>query len=695
MIATMVLLAAGVTAEPAGLDPSRTAWRYRRSVSVEAPEGFAALDLPPELRARARPDLRDVRLLAADGSEVPYVIDRVADREATRTWQGTLADIVQEPSGPADEAAGTSVWTVDLGVVRQVDTIDLDVREQDFAKHVRVEGSTDRSAWQVLADDVPIFDRAWQGRVRHTRIALGASASARYLRIGTRDHRRSPPITLVGVRASWTRRAAGETWSRPAPTSFVSRRVGVTRLRLALPPGLPIEEVSIDADDPAFVRNLVLIEVRGGSERVLADGWVYRVKLPEEALAGQRLAVALSAPPEGDEFLLDVHDADSPALRGLRVTVSGVNQRLLFAAAASPVALYYGNDVTRAPLYDLGPLQGPIVASAPLASARLGDEAPNPAYQKPAPLALGLLRGAAADVSRWRVERPLQIANGEDLYVATLAPEDLGRLRADLGDVRLVDDDGRQVPYILEPSAMEAALPLVVERIRTSERVSRSACGRRPAGAVRPADRRHRAPVRRDVLRPAAARADRQQRAAAAGPVERPSRAAALFGGARADPLVVGPGARARAGARDRERRQRAAGARERGSARARAPGDLPGQRRSVSAAARQPGRRAAAVRPREPAPRGARVLGGRGDPGTVARQPGVPALRGEHPDGRAADPAAVGNAPGDGGRAGLAHPARPASAASLTYAACSRGGGASRLSFVSDSASMRPASTT
>jgi len=471
--AALVLVLSAATASAGELDPARAAWRYRRSVTAPSSDGFAALDLPPELRAHSRPDLCDPRLLAADGTEVPYVLDRVVDREASRTWQGTLTDTVQEPVGPADAAAGTSQWTVDLGAVRELDTIELDVREQDFAKHMSVEGSTDRREWQTLAADVPVFDRAWQGRVRHTRIVLGDGARARYLRVATRDHRRSPPITLVGVSASWTRRAPGQTWSRTMPTTVRDRGNGATRYRVEVPPGLPFEELTIDADDAAFSRRLVLREVHGATERVLADGWVYRVRLPEEALAGQRLALPLSSAPESGELILEIHDGDSPALRGLRVTVSGATTRMLYAASAAPVVLYYGNEVTRAPLYDLGPLQGRIATSGRLTAATLGGEEPNPAYQKPPPLQVGVLRGAGVDVSRWRVERPLQLSSGEDLYVVTLSPEDLGRLRADLGDLRLVDDAGRQVPYILEPAAMEAKLGLAAEKIRATERVSR------------------------------------------------------------------------------------------------------------------------------------------------------------------------------------------------------------------------------
>ncbi len=470
--ALLAVALAASTAAAADFDPSRAAWRHRRAVAVPPSDGFAALDLPPELRARSRSDLRDLRLLAADGAEVPFVVDRLAEREASRSWAGTLTDTAQEPVGPADETAGTSRWTVDLGAAHEIDTVELEVREQDFAKRVGVEGSADGRDWTRLASDAPVFDRPWQGRVRHTQIALESAAIVRYLRLTARDHRRSAPITLTGVRAAWTRRAPGETWSRPVTVAPVDRAKGVTRYRLEVE-GLPVEALDIEAEDRAFSRRVVLREVSGPTERVRADGWTYRVSLPEEALAGQRLRVALSSPPEGGVLILEVHDGDSPPLRGLRVAASGAATRLLFAASSAPVVLYYGNDVTRAAHYDLAALHGRIATSGRLAAASLGAEAANPAYQKPAPLPIGILRGAAVDVSRWRAERPLEVADATDLYVVALAPGDLARLRADLGDLRVVDDAGRQVPYILEPAAVEARVALRADKARTDPRLTR------------------------------------------------------------------------------------------------------------------------------------------------------------------------------------------------------------------------------
>ena len=49
------------------------------------------------------------------------------------------------------------------------------------------------------------------------------------------------------------------------------------------------------------------------------------------------------------------------------------------------------------------------------------------------------------------------------MWTLTLAPEDLAAARPDLGDLRIVDDKDRQVPYILETGAAERRVAMALE----------------------------------------------------------------------------------------------------------------------------------------------------------------------------------------------------------------------------------------
>jgi hypothetical protein len=77
--------------------------------------------------------------------------------------------------------------------------------------------------------------------------------------------------------------------------------------------------------------------------------------------------------------------------------------------------------------------------------------------------------GAALEVGRWRAQRAFSVPR-EDIYTLLLEADDLGRLRDDLGDLRLCDAQGRQVPYILEPGAVERHVALRLTRVESPDR---------------------------------------------------------------------------------------------------------------------------------------------------------------------------------------------------------------------------------
>ena len=457
-------LAGTLGAQTVDLDEQRWAWRHRRAVTLPEGARFAALVIPPELAATSRRDLSDLRLVAADGTEVPYVVDRLVERERRRSAPGTLIDTRREAVGPPDEGRGRSVWIVDLGEAVRFDVVTLSVPSRDFAKRFRLEASGDRQEWRLLRGDAPVFDAPWSARVHHTTIELGQTETARYLRLSTPDDRRSAPIELAGLQVAETRRREGEEWRLPA--ALESRGPGTegSRYRLDLPAGFPLEELRLEADDPAFARRVRVLEADGRNERLLGEGLLYRVRLADAALGGESLSLPLSQPPGTGTLLVEVQDGDSPPLRRPRAVAVATVARLLFTPPVGPVTLYHGNNVTRAPLYDLAPLRDRLALSGELVSATLGPAVENPRYRKPAPLPFTAARGAAVETGRWRSTRRLAIAEREDLWSVTLDPVDLAVVRPDLADLRIVDEDGRQVPYTLEGAAAEGRLPLAVEK---------------------------------------------------------------------------------------------------------------------------------------------------------------------------------------------------------------------------------------
>lgn len=441
------------------LDEQRAAWSHSRGVALPPQGGsFATLTLPPELLARCRPDLADLRLVSAAGQELPYVIERARARDVQARSSGSLVDTRRE-------SRKWSAWTVQLGPPRRFDTLLLTIPEQDFAKAVRVEASDDRATWRELLTDAGVFDRPWTTRLHHTRIELREPASARYLRV-TLDDTRSRPVNVTGIEVMSVRPQEGEGWTRAARVRALAPGPGRSRYALEEVAGLPFETLTLLADDAAFSRRVRLLETleRSGrsEESALGERELYRVRVPDASLAVEALSLGVRAP-TGGELILEVHDDDSPPLRGLRVMVSAAATRLLFPWREGPLALYYGNSLTRPARYDLEAQRVRITAASPFAAAQLGKERANPRFRAPLPLAFTPARGAPLEARRWSRQRVFAVTGREDLYSLTLRATDLAALRPDLADLRVVDEAGHQVPFLFETDAATEKLELRVE----------------------------------------------------------------------------------------------------------------------------------------------------------------------------------------------------------------------------------------
>jgi hypothetical protein len=434
--------------------------------SPAAPGGFVALALPPELMGAAQPDLRDLRLIAADGHEVSFALDRVETRKVTRRWDGRLVDT-------RAERKQRTVWVVDLAEPRQFDTVELRVDGRDFAKRVQLEVSNDRWNWETAVEDAGIFEREWNGRVRHTAITLPEARTARYLRL-TADDRQSAPIAVSGATAMFARPLPGERWSRrvESPVSELHTDKDATTTsscyNLDEVARLPFDRIEIEADDVAFSRRATLRQERTINDQkkimILGDGTIYRAPAEEGTGRAANLQLDVRAPATG-KLRLHLVNGDSPPLRNVRVTVSGVATRVLFASAdtAGHLTLYYGNPTTRAPVYDLQALQSRLGTQPRFASATAGPEKPNPRFRETPPMRFVAGVGAAVEARQWKLMRRLVLPAREDIYTATLAATDLGALRGDLADLRIVDDEGRQVPFIVEPGVAEREVVLGFE----------------------------------------------------------------------------------------------------------------------------------------------------------------------------------------------------------------------------------------
>jgi len=459
-----VATAIGVAAQedPARTAPSpdaaRAAWQFRRAVTMppaDAAGRVVAIAIPPDVAEHSQRALQDLRLVAADGREVPYVLDVDVPRDTERRRLGRLVEAQQE-------RRDLSAWAIDFGVVAPFDRLELDVDGSGFAKRAMLEISDDGIRWSRVDGEAWIFDRPWRGRQIHdTVIDRATPLVARFVRI-TLDDVRSRPVIVRGATAVLTGTLGGARWSRDAALTRLETPAGApSRYTVDAPATLPVERLTIATADGAYWREVRVFEdVPGrGLQPVSAPSPIYRLGVGDADLDAEHRDIDLQRPAAG-RLVVEIENGDSPPLASPRVTLSGMTRRVLVPPVVSGLTLYYGNPVTRRPVYDLEALRLRLAFVADFPAATLGPEAANPRFAPVPPMAFLAARGAAADITHWPYARALTIEGGDDIYTVALAATDLGHLRPDLADLRLVDAEGRQVPYVIEPQAEAARVAL-------------------------------------------------------------------------------------------------------------------------------------------------------------------------------------------------------------------------------------------
>lgn len=444
-------LLAAIAAAPFAHALDTSPWKFTQTVET-APGALSALDLPDATLDAARADLADIRIVDANGVEVPYVLDRLGFiRSVEYAGMRSAKNFVTTLEGNATRI------TLETDTTGPVDGIDLFTPGVSFLKPVRVEGSSDGVNWTTLAEGLPIFRQ--KNGAENLRVNFPAGVH-KHLRL-TVDDSREDPVPFTGARLHGVIKTSSSDPRRKVPVSIVSReeRPGGTWLTLDLgAANLPLSGLTLDTPEPLFTRRVSLAAETPGEEGrfTAAQGSIWNISgLGGEPSSQKRLSV--EAQIRTRRITLVIHNGDSPPLAIAGVSADRRPRRLLFVAPQGPVTLRSGHPAVAAPRYDLDLLAAKIKTAA-TAPATVGPLTPNPGYKPFVPPTPSVLAGAAIDTTPWKASKKVRLsAPGAQRLELDL--ETLCHARPDLGDLRLVSD-GIQTPYLIEHSGERRRHPV-------------------------------------------------------------------------------------------------------------------------------------------------------------------------------------------------------------------------------------------
>lgn len=485
LCAAVLLAAATARAAPADEAPDlRRLFPQERDVFV-AENGLVRLAVPPDVLAACRPDLSDLRVFDRQNREVPYIIDAGVPPgrklEMVRSRDAVITDVqravIEREDGPP---LYRETYVIDPPPAADVGwDLVFDVARPRFTRRVVLAVVAADGSARPLPGEHSIF-RLSEPPATKNRLALPTSAGERLA------------VTIEGEDDGGGYLGAGlhfETAHDFAPRQGVrveleeiarERRDGRTAIELVRPRGLVPDALQLETATGSFNRDIQVWDENPGRDAVLLGRTtLFRlqgaVPVEERALGVQ--------PARGERLRVEIDDGDSPPLEEVRIAAVVRQPVLIFelnAAGDAPAGtLRFGGGRAQSPRYDLAgllPQTGTALdsrradAAAQLAEAaesgraRLGETRANPAYDGAPALAFAMRPSAVLDARAYTHRRPLAVRPSPDgLSRVRLTAADAARARPDLGDVRVVDAQSRQWPYLLQADAARSWQPLAID----------------------------------------------------------------------------------------------------------------------------------------------------------------------------------------------------------------------------------------
>ncbi len=456
--ASLLVLAMSVASGTA----DQPAFHHEREVLPGGTGGGNRLDVDVTfqagLRGRNGDRYADLRFFSADGTEVPYLL-------VTSALPSVEIRAVRLAAVPADRRS--SGFEADFGEVVQMDRFTIQGLPAPFMKRVRLDGSADRVHWVVLEGEGTLFDLPEEGP---RRVAIDFPATPlRFLRVVWDDATSARMPLPTGATARQAGRGAPPPPLR-AVVAFERRSAepGTSRFRIRLPgPRLPVVAIEVSPAGGNLMRRATVSEARltGNTLQPVELGSALLRRSERGGLAASSLRIPVSAPHEV-ELELAVDDADNPPLEVEEIAVILAPQPWIYFESrdGAPLVARYGADGCSAPRYDLEVLRGEIERRGASTSASWGTDRIRRESEPPEAAGELMAGGASIDRKRFAHARAV-VADAAGLIVL---PLDLAVLASspDLSDVRLVAEDGRQVPYLVErlsePLEVELATPVRV-----------------------------------------------------------------------------------------------------------------------------------------------------------------------------------------------------------------------------------------
>ena len=341
----------GASAFASDLPQMWRAWRYSSPVETHlSQDAPAEIVLSPSVLSHSENRLADLRLIDAQGAEIPYVL---YSRHEIPLPQNSETAQIRETSFVPGKFTQVIIELPATNVFR--DTIKIETPEQDFMNWVEVAASDDTHLWRVVKDRAPI-SRFMREDLAGNQTIRFSQNTARYLRL--RIFETSRPFKITGASVLALAKTDPDfafltpSFSRNEDNSSASHKTSQFTADLSAQ-NLPIAQISFATPQPEFYRAVRILTSEDGREwQSISGGEIYRYK------SGNKLEESLAIPLYevwgARHWRIEILNGSDAPLPSLGVSFAYANRRVFFQfVQGQAYRLLYGNSKAGAPQYDV------------------------------------------------------------------------------------------------------------------------------------------------------------------------------------------------------------------------------------------------------------------------------------------------------------------------------------------------------
>ncbi len=431
-----------------------TAWLHEQP--FQAPSaGLYEIVLPHDTLNASNRTLKDIRLISPTGAEAPYFLDRTKQptpgKQAAADFKASIVD-------------NTTVLTARTQTDQAISAITLQTPSSDFIKSATVETRLPDGDWVSAAQNQVVF--RYKNGVDRLTLPISGKGFLE-IRVTLDDQRSSPTpftgmsLTVQGIKFPTTSHTASLMERKEInETTRTNIHLGVKNLHLS--------KLHLDVADPIFSRRYTLFYWDTSNPKqprkvVVSDGSIFAVNI-NEGSSTKKTSLPVNELIPTDTLVLEIENNSNPPLEiNKQVKADSFATKLIFhTAQTGNWKLITGYPDATAPVYDLVALSAHL--SKETKALELGPIRANPDYVKPDALPDINPEGAYINLDNWAYRRPIE-APKSGLIQLHIDPATLALSRNDLADIRVIQD-GKQLPYLINPNAMAETIPTQIEIIQ-------------------------------------------------------------------------------------------------------------------------------------------------------------------------------------------------------------------------------------